>query len=130
MTVKDEVVPQGETLTTLFVSIDIKPGSDPKCFNSHEDGAIPMAILSSADFDAAQVDSTTIALDGQGVRVVGKGNAQAHIEDSNGDGFDDLVVQIREQDGTYAEGDTIATITGETFNGTHIVVTDSICIVP
>lgn len=114
----------------LLVTIDIKPGSDPNCFNNDGHGVIPVAIFSSADFDATQVDPSTVFLDGQGVRVVGKGNTQAHIEDVNGDGLVDLVVQIEDTDGTYEEGDTIATLTGETFDGTQVQGTDTICIVP
>ena len=91
---------------------------------------IPVAILSSGSFDATQVDPVSVFLDGQGVQVVGKGNTQAHIEDVNGDGIDDLMMQIEDIDGTYQEGDTIATLTGETFDGTQIRGTDSICIVP
>ena len=35
------------------VDIDIKPGSDPNCFTSDGHGSIPIAILSSVDFDAS-----------------------------------------------------------------------------
>ena len=54
----------------------------------------------------------------------------AHIEDANGDGLDDLVLQIGDEDGTYDEGEIIATLTGETFDEISIVATDSLCIVP
>ena len=112
------------------VEIDIKPGSDPNCINSDGHGVIPVAILSSADFDATQVDPTTVSLDSQKVRVVGKGNTQAHIEDVNGDGLDDLIAQIEDLDGTYQAGDISATLTAATFDGTAIVGTDTLCIVP
>ena len=39
----------------------------------------------------------------------------------------DLVVQIVDED-TYAPGDTLATLTGLTFDGISITGTDSICI--
>ena len=52
MTVNDVVVPPGESLTFKPVAIDIKPGSDPNCFNNDGHGVIPVAILSSTDFDA------------------------------------------------------------------------------
>jgi hypothetical protein len=113
----------------ITVSIDIKPGSDPNCFNNDGHGVIPVAILSSADFDATLVDPTSVSLNGQGVRIVGRGNTQAHAEDVNGDGLDDLVVQIEDVDGTYVEGDTTAELTG-LYNGIPIWGTDTICIVP
>ena len=87
-----------------------------------------MAIFSRADFDASQVDPTTVVLDGQGVRVVGQGNTQAHLEDVNGDGLDDLVVQIEDVDGTYEAGEAIAILSGVTFGGTQIQGTDTLCI--
>ena len=95
----------------------------------HHVGGNPQ-IGGNADFDATQVDPATISLDGQGVGIVGKGKTQAHIEDVNNDGLDDLMMQIEDVDGTYELGDTIATLTGETFAGIQIVGTDSICIRP
>jgi hypothetical protein len=118
------------TPPTIEVEIDIKPGSMPNCFNNDGHGVIPVAILSRDDFDATQVDPVTVFLDGNNVRVVGKGNTQAHIEDANGDMLDDLVVQIEDIDSTYMEGDTTAVLTGETYDGTPIEGSDSICIVP
>jgi len=113
------------------VAIDIKPGSDPNCFNNDGRGVIPVAILSSADFDATAVDPSSVSLDGQSVRVVGKkGTAQAHVEDVNDDQLDDLVLQILDQDGTYTAGTTTAILTGATFDGRRVRGTDSICIVP
>ena len=125
-----EVVAPGEIFTFKSVSIDIKPGSDPNCFNNDGHGVIPVAILSSHDFDATRVDPSSVSLDGQSIRIVGKGKTLAHIEDANGDGLDDLVVQIEDEDGIYQEGDTLATIMGDTFDGISIVGTDAIRIVP
>jgi len=112
------------------IGIDIKPGSDPNCFNNNGHGVIPVALLSDTLFDATLVDPTTVQLDGQGVRVVGRGNLQAHIADLNGDGLNDLMVQIEDVDGTYQTGDTLATLSGETDSGLRFYGEDSICIVP
>lgn len=111
------------------VDIDIKPGSYPNCFNSDSHGVIPVAILGSADFDASTVDPFTVSLNGAGVRVKGKSGNAGSLEDVNGDGFQDLVVQIID-DGGYTSGDTIATLQGLTYDGQPIVGTDSICIRP
>jgi len=113
----------------LQVTIDIKPGSDPNCFNSDGHGVIPVAILGSADFDASTVNPFTVSLDGAGVRVKGKSGNAGSLEDVNGDGFQDLVVQILD-DSSYSFGDTTATLNGFTYDGVPIVGTDTICIRP
>ena len=110
---------------------DMKQMMLHNCLNNNGHGVIPVAVLSRDDFDATQVDPLTVRLDGQEVRVVGKkGNVQAHHEDVNTDGLVDIVLQIADEDGIYAEGDAIAILTGETFSGTAIQGTDNICIVP
>lgn len=110
------------------VEIDIKPGSDPNCFNSNGNGVIPVAILSTDTFDATTIDPTAVYLDGQTVRVVGKGKIQASQEDVNKDGRMDLIVQIEDADGTYTEGTTVATLTAKTVGGVSILGTDTVCI--
>jgi len=114
--------------STIPVDIDIKPGSDPSCFNSNEHGVIPVAIFGSADFDVTQIDVATVSLDGAAVAVKGKADkALAAYEDVNGDGFTDLVVKIVDLGG-YEPGDGYATITGSLNDGTLIEGTGDICI--
>ena len=95
---------------------------------------IPVAILGSDVFDVTTVDPGTVALEGQTVAARGKaGRLLAHIEDVNGDGFMDLVVQIEDVDGGFASGSGYATLTGNLlaeFGGTPIEGTDEICVVP
>ena len=112
----------------LPIDIDIKPNSAPSCFNSDGNGVIPVAILGSATFDVSDIDIGTLVLDGQEVSVRGKDKIMCHLEDSNGDGFTDLVCQIEDEDGTYAQGDGTGTITGNLNDGTPIQGSDSICI--
>jgi hypothetical protein len=128
-----EVMDQIRVLTepSQGVDIDIKPGSDPNCFNNDGKGAIPVAILGSASFDVTQIDPSTVSLEGLAVKMVGKANKLlAHLEDVNGDGFDDLVVQIQDQDGAFAPGSSTATVTGNLYDGTPFEGSDSICVVP
>lgn len=115
----------------LEVLIDIKPGSDPNCFNNNGNGVIPVAILGSSDLDVGEIDPQSVALAGLVVRVVGNGqHLQAHIEDVNEDGWDDLVVQIEDSDGVFEVGEGTATLTGALLDGTPITGNDAICIVP
>ena len=116
----------------VTVEIDIKPASDPNCFNNNGNGVIPVAILGSVDFDVTQIDADSVQLEGMSVKTVGKSNKLlANVVDSDGDGFDDLVVKIEDQDGVFAPGDSSATLTGNLlpeFGSTLIEGTDSICI--
>ena len=63
------------------------------------------------------------------VRIVGKGNVQAHVEDVKADGLNDLVVQIENTDGVYEEGEATAVLSGKMMDGTSIEGYDYICIV-
>ena len=114
------------------VDIDIKPGSYPNSINLGSKGVIPVAILSSEDFDATTVDPETVALGGAGVAVRGKGNKyMAHEEDVNGDGLVDLVLQVETEnlDPNQFQGG-LATLTGETYDGLPFEGSDEITIVP
>jgi len=77
------------------IYIDIKPGSFPNSINLGSHGVIPVAIFSTADFDATTLNPENIFLAGSGVRVRGKGNKYlVSEEDVNGDGLMDLVVKV------------------------------------
>lgn len=116
------------TFTLSEVSLDIKPGSDPNCFNSDGNGVIPVAILSNDWFDATEVDPSTVALEGASVAVRGNGKKTlASEEDVNADGLLDLVLKIEDED-SFEEGTGTASVTGQTYGGTTFQGTDSICI--
>ncbi len=110
------------------MEIDIKPGSDPNCINPDGHGVIPVAILTTATFDAATVDPSTVILEGAAVRVKGKSGNAGSLEDVDADGDLDLVVQI--VDDSLLAGKSSAILTGETFDGIAIEGSDFICIVP
>ena len=63
------------------------------------------------------------------MEILWTGLPQANIEDVNGDGFPDLVVKIIDG-GIYPQGNTIARLTGQLFDGTLIEGTDLICVTP
>ena len=120
---------------TILVEIDIKPGSYPNSINLGSYGLVPLAILSSAEFDATTVDAESVELAGAGVAVRGKSNKyMAHQEDVNGDGLVDLMVQVATENldpDSFQDG--FAILTGnllEEFGGTLIEGADEITIVP
>jgi CSLREA domain-containing protein len=114
----------------LEVTIDIKPGSYPNSINLGSNGTVPVAIFSSAAFDAATVNPTTVSLAGATVKLRGKGTPLAVLEDVNGDGIKDLVVHVLTSALQLTAGDTQAIVEGETLDGLEIKGADSVRIVP
>ncbi|MGH7267665.1 MAG: hypothetical protein ACREMB_22840 [Candidatus Rokuibacteriota bacterium] len=114
----------------LIVTIDIKPGSFPNSINLGSNGNVPVAVLSTATFDARTVDPTTVTLAGAGVALKGKGRPQAAVEDVNGDGRPDLVVHVDTSALQLSGTDTEAVLNGKTFGGQAIQGRDFVRIVP
>ncbi|MDY6839641.1 MAG: LecA/PA-IL family lectin, partial [Thermodesulfobacteriota bacterium] len=121
------VAVQNEFIT---VEIDIKPGSDPNCFNLNGHGVIPVAILGSADFDVSDIDVETLSFAGLEVRVRGNKGPLCSTEYSNEDEFLDLVCHFEDDPENWVPQNDMAELTGELVDGTPIEGTDSICIVP
>ena len=124
-----EITLNGDPLQNAEVPIDIKPGSCPNSINPKSRGVIPVAILTTDTFDASTVDPQTVALEGSGARPKGKSGKYGSMEDVDGDGDLDLVVQIPNTI-VWAENATEATLTGMTFDGVPIQGTDTVNIVP
>lgn len=114
----------------IDITIDIKPGSDPNCFNINGAGVVPVAILGSATFTATQVDTSTLDFAGLEVRVRGNGTPQCGISDTNRDGFSDLVCQFQDNSSAWSPGTTTAELTGQLLNGLAFEGSDAICVVP
>jgi hypothetical protein len=112
------------------IAIDVQPGGSPNSINNNGHGVIPVAILTTDTFDAATVDPSTVTLDGAAVRVKGKSGTAGSLEDVDGDGDLDLVVQIRDADGTYLAGTTTAILKARTFAGEDVTASDTIRLVP
>jgi surface protein len=116
---------------TIIIDIDIKPGSDLNPVNLGSNGVIPVAILTTDDFDAATVDPGTVQLAGVNVAVRGKSDkAMAHLEDVDGDGDTDLLVQFDTTafSAEWTSGEV--QLTGTTFTGRAIEGYDTILVVP
>jgi parallel beta-helix repeat protein len=115
--------------TAVIVDIDIKPGSDPNCFNNDGIGVIPVAIFGNVDFDVYTIDPDTVTLDGLAVAAKGKSNKLlVAYEDVNDDGYTDLVIKFEEIDGAFNQGSHNAVLTGTLYDGTYIFGVGDICI--
>ena len=111
-------------------AIDIKPGSDPNCFNINGHGVIPVAILGGESFDVTNVDVDTLLFGGIQVRVRGNKGPMCHLDYSNGDTVLDLVCQFEDDSSMWDEGSATAMLSGELLDGTEFEGTDTICVVP
>lgn len=114
----------------ITVIIDIKPGTFPNSINLGSGGSVPVAIVSTASFDATIVDPLTVTLAGATVALKGKGTPMASFQDVNGDSLLDLVVHVSTKALQLSDGDTVAVLEAQTFGGTRIRGTDLVRIVP
>jgi hypothetical protein len=103
------------------IQVDIKPGSHTNPIKLRSQGVIPVAILTTEDFDANNVDVSTVKF--------GPGDAQpVHhaLDDVDGDTDWDLIFHFKTQEAGTTCGDTEATLTAYTLDGLEITGTDSI----
>ncbi len=113
----------------LTVEIDIKPGSFPNKINLRDKGKIPVAILSSATFDApGQVDPTSLTFGRTGDEQSLTGCPSRY--DVNSDGRLDLVCNFATQATGFQLGDIKGALKGKTIAGRSLIGTDSVRIVP
>ncbi len=107
----------------IEVEIDIKPGSVPNSINLSSKGVVPVAVLTTDEFDASTVDPDTVFFAGASpVRWV-----ECDVDD---DGDLDMLFHFKTQDLELEEDSPDATLTGETYGGDSIQGTDTVNIVP
>jgi hypothetical protein len=104
------------------ITIDIKPGSFPNSINLGSKGVVPVAILTTPDFDASTVDPTT-------VKFADASPVKWNMEDVDGDGDMDMIFHFDTQDLMLNSSSTEATLTGKTTGGIDFEGTDSVNIV-
>lgn len=116
------------TQPTQVVDLDIKPGSVPNSINRVAGGMIPVAVLSSAEFDVATLDFGSLTF--------GRTGAEASLafcgpvlEDVNADGLPDAVCHFRTADSCFLLTDTAGVLKGFTMDGMRVRGTDSVRIV-
>jgi hypothetical protein len=115
--------------TLTIIPVDIKPGSAPNSINLGSGGVVPVAILTTPTFDAASVDPFSITLADAAVRVKGKSGNAGALQDVDGDGDLDLVVQVNTEALELTAGDVVAVLKGQTYGGSLIMGIDSISVV-
>lgn len=97
------------------LKIDIKPGGNPNNINLKSKGVVPVAVLTTGDFDASDVDPTT-------VEFAGAEPVRWTLCDVDGDGKDDILFHFKTQDLVdLDENSTEATLTVDGIGGTDTV---------
>jgi hypothetical protein len=117
-------------ITPLPVAIDIKPGDFRNGINLGSGGSVPVAILSTASFDATGIDPTSVIFAGAPVKLKGQGTPSASPEDVNGDEYSDLVLHFSTRALQVSADATQAVLKGQTFGGTQVVGIDTVRVVP
>lgn len=115
---------------TIPIQIDIKPDGVPNSINLGSNGNVPVAILSTATFDASTIVVSSLRLAGAPVKQKNNETYQAAMEDVNGDGRLDLVAHFVTKSLLLNSASTEAVVTGMTTNGRCISGSDSVNIVP
>lgn len=105
------------------VEIDIHPDSGENSINPRSRGVMPVALLTTSDFDAADVDLSSILFGRSGTEA-----APDHLafEDVDNDGDLDLSLKFRTQATGVTCGDSSLTLTGATLGGRAIQGVDAI----
>lgn len=111
----------------LAVVIDVKPGDSVNTINSKSKGKIPVAILSSASFDAStKVNVSTLTFGHSGNEA---SLAFCAIQQVNADGLMDLMCHFDTETAAFLATDTVAILKGKTTAGVAFQSTDSVRIV-
>jgi hypothetical protein len=106
------------TSLTPRATIDIRPDR----INPMGQGVIPVAILTTAAFDAATVDANTVLFGRSGVEAA---PLQWALKDVDADGDLDLMLHFVAQTTGIQCGDTSASVAGTTVNGQKFAGSDS-----
>lgn len=126
-----------QQICPLVVDIDIKPGSDPNALNCGAEGVVPVGILTTDQFDALDVDPTTLRfgtpseiIDGEGATIAHTPFPTSdHAEDLDDDGDTDLATHYPIPDTSFTKDSSEGWLVGETTDGRAIAGRDSVKIV-
>ena len=115
----------------LEVDVDIRPGIYPNEIDLASKKTVPVAVLTTSTFDAADIDPTTVLF--AGVLVAKKGGGPkarllAVVSDVDGDGDQDLLMQFATKGMQLDLTSTSAGLTGSTFAGDPVQGSDSVVV--
>lgn len=114
-----------------LVTIDVKPEDSENVIPTHSRGKIPVALLSSNDFDAVEeVDRATLTFGRTGSEESldrrGRGRTHCAVDDVNADGRRDLICMFETLKTSLEPGDEKAILRGATMDATTLRGEDAI----
>lgn len=112
-----------ERAGVIRVTIDVKPGDSPTTLEPKREGMVPIAILTTAQFDAAKADPATVRAGATGSEAM---VFKSMLEDVDKDRDTDLLLLFRVADLRLTCGSKAIAVTGKTdqgrdFEGTELV---------
>ena len=112
------------------IGVDVRPGDDTGAINPRSPGMLAVALLGDAEFDVAQVDPAGVLVAGVPIRVLPNGQPMADFEDTDADGFMDLVVHVRVAELDLVGDDAEILVTATTWSGMSLSGSDGVKLVP
>ncbi|MEN8239637.1 MAG: PKD domain-containing protein, partial [Actinomycetota bacterium] len=108
--------------------VDILPDSDTNPIRANRKGVLPVALLGSPDFDVTQVDLGSLMFGPAAAVPAHDLSNGGHIEDVDGDGFDDLVLHFNFVSSGIQLGDVEACLKGALIDGRQFAGCDTITV--
>ncbi len=105
------------------ITIDVKPGSYPNSINPRSNGNIPVAILTTPQFDATTVDPVSVRFGATGTETA---PVRFALQDVDGDGDTDVVLHFQTQATGIRCGALFASLTARTEAGQSVQGSDSV----
>ena len=103
-----------------IVAIAIAPLSRPDPANSEFSDIIPVVIYGSPTLDVSRIDTSSLLLSGQNIKINGINNDMAIIDHVNNDNYPDLVVGFKDIENDFLNNPSSATLIGNLSDGTTI----------
>jgi hypothetical protein len=101
----------------IRVSIDVKPGDTPTTLEPTRQGMVPIAVLSTKEFDASQIDADSVRAGAMGSEAP---MFKSMLEDIDHDKDVDLLLLFRVKDLALTCGAKGVTLKGKTLKGQDI----------